>query len=960
MRLVAMAMAVPSLLLRSVRPHHSLLFCRVAGGFVAQTRTFAVKAAKKGPSRATKAAAKAAPTVAAVEAPPENEVTPIQLDAELSDSFMRYAMASILSRALPDVRDGLKPVHRRILYAIRELNLQPSTPYRKCARVVGEVLGKFHPHSDTSVYDALVRMAQDWVMSTQLVNIHGNFGSVDGDPPAAMRYTECRMSKFTWDAMMNSDDLGRVALYGNGTDEGICVDFAENFDGSEMEPLVLPARVPLLLVNGASGIAVGMATNIPPHNLGEVIDASILFARAKAAQAASGAATCEVPAAALAAVLPAPDFPTGGKIIGTAGVDSMYSTGQGRIIMRAKTHVEVVKSGRTAIIATEIPYMVNKAELLTHTADLVQSRKIEGLADLKDESGRQGMRIVYELKRDANPDVVLNSLLQSTRLQTSFPANIVAVDTPLDDEVQPDADGPAPPGMQDSLQRRPQRMSVQQILFRWVAFRFDCIRRRAAHTEARSALRLHLVEGYRVAQVNTDAVVGIIRGSASPADARVALAAAVFADDASEAPVKLSEAQADAILKLQLSRLTTLESDKLRAEQVTLEAELAGLRRLMREDSEVYSTMISELESIKKKHAGPRRTEIVQEYVEFSAQDTIENARSIVTVSRTGFMKRMAVGDFTTQGRGSRGKAGTPKNKADGVVEHVASCNDHDTLICISDDALAFGMRAFDVPMTTRTARGAALPALFAGIAEKTTLSGVFAVSAANFTESSLSIVVLTNNGAIKRTPLQAFDKINKGGLILTKLNDGDKIGWVRLCKEDDDIIVGTAFGLLLRFTCESLRVMSRTAAGPSAMTLKEGDRIVSMDIFDASKHSHVLLVTELGYGKRLAAEDVKVAKRNGRGQLCTKFKPASADRLASICCCADADEAMIITRSGVVVRQAVSTMSVHSRKTTGFLVQKIEGGSDDTVSNACLVPRDVAGNAESENGDDGDEEDEQ
>ena len=577
---------------------------------------------------------------------------PIELEAELSESFMKYAMSTILGRALPDARDGLKPVHRRILFAMRELNLTPGTPYRKCARVVGEVLGKFHPHGDNSVYDALVRMAQDFVMSARLVDGHGNFGSVDADPPAAMRYTECKLTKFAHEALLNGDDLGKAAR-GEPLAGGISVAFSDNFDASEMEPDVLPARVPVLLVNGAAGIAVGMATSIPPHNLGEVCDAALVVARA--AKRGAKASDDE-----LSVALPAPDFPTGGLIMGTTGVARAYATGQGSIVIRAKTHFEKVRSGRNAIVATELPYLVTKSELLAKTADAINARRIEGIADLRDESGREGTRVVFELKRDAQAEIVLSNLFKSTRLQTSFPANIVAVDHALND------DG-------DDV-RSPVRMTLRYALERWLGFRFDCVRLRAAHSERRAAARLHIVEGLCLATANVDAVVALIRASDAPADAKAKL----VEGGAIPAMGALSEDQAAAVLALTLSRLTTLEADKLDSERTDLEAKLEVLRKLMSEDAAVYDAVVDEVAAIKKAYPTPRRSEIVFDGdAELRDEDVIENARSAVLVAREGYVKRTSLEEFGAQSRGGRGRNALQG----GTLRHLVTCHDHDTLL---------------------------------------------------------------------------------------------------------------------------------------------------------------------------------------------------------------------------------------------------------------------------------------
>ncbi|KAJ8601537.1 hypothetical protein CTAYLR_008016 [Chrysophaeum taylorii] len=837
-------------------------------------------------------------------------VDSVSLETEMSESFMRYALSTLLGRALPDVRDGLKPVHRRILFGMRDLGLVPRSQYRKCARVVGEVLGKYHPHGDASVYEALVRMAQDFVMSERLIDGHGNFGSVDADPAAAMRYTECKLTRFAFEALLNPQDLS--------VSEELCVPLVKNFDGSESEARVLPSRVPLLLVNGASGIAVGMATNIPPHNLGEVCDATLALATARKKGE-------KLKLEKLRSFLPAPDFPTGGLIMGLDGVASAYATGQGSVVVRARTHLETTKKGRPVIVATELPYQVPKAELLAKTASLVDQKKLEGIADLRDESGRDGMRVVYELKKDANPELVRAALFQNTRLQTSFAANVVAVD----------ADG-----------RQPAKMTLERILDAWLAFRFECVRRRAERNEREKARRMHVVEGLQIARDNADALLQVLRTSQTPADAKAALTS-------KNPPLsgrRLSDAQADSVLRLQLSRLTNLEGAKLDDEHAALEAEVKSLRELLTVDAAVYDEIIREVEAVKAEFSRPRRTEIVADAILGAREeDVIENSRSAILVSRDGYIKRVPLDEFRAQARGGRGKSAAASRTR---LDHVLSCHDHDTLLCIASTGVAYGVRAFKLSASTRQAKGVPLPRVIPGIQAKPRLSGVVAVSSAPEHHKNY-LVILTRKGLIKKTPLDVFtESMSARGLIALTLNDGDAVGWVKLCGDDDTIIVASKSGQFARFSTTQLTPTSRKTRGVRAMKLKhDDDEIVAMDVCDnTDAHEHALVLTAAGYGKRLNIRDLKITKRGTMGMQISKFK-TDDDSLAGLCCCRPGDEVVISTKRGLIVRTRADTISIQGRAATGVLVQRPNSptspeqqtvNGDDKVAQVSVVPPDL------------------
>ena len=684
-------------------------------------------------------------------------VQDIELNDELRDSFMSYAMSTILGRALPDARDGLKPVHRRVLYAMHCLNLTPESGYRKCARVVGEVLGKFHPHGDMSVYDALVRMAQDFVMLHPLVAGHGNFGSVDNDPAAAMRYTEAKLSKLAYDTLLS--DIKEDT-----------VDFVANFDGNEEEPLVLPARIPMLLLNGGSGIAVGMATSIPPHNLGELADAVVAIID-----------NPNLSQDQLLKIVPAPDFPTGGKIMGLAGAKSLYETGHGSILMRANCHMEVITSGtrtRNAIIVTELPYMTNKASLLEKIADMVNDKKLDGIADLRDESDRDGIRLVIELKRDAIPALVQNNLYKKTALQVTFSGNMLA--------------------LVDSG-KQPQRLTLRQALDIFISYRFQTLRRRTKHQLKKIAARNHIVEGMILAMKRMDDIISLLRKTKESTEN-------IKARLTQSKEFGLSSEQADAILNMQLRRLTALEEDKLKEENEDLQRQIKLLTGVMQDDKKVFEIMRQETLELKAKHAQPRRSILWDEEGAISEEDLVANDRSVIVITRSGYIKRLSIEEFETQARGTKGKAGARLSADDDSVSQFFSCNDHDVILFITDKGKAYSVKAFQVPLGSRVARGVPLPQVLPinsdevvtsvipvdSFAGRNSGGGVDGAGKEEQEQEQEHLVLLTSNGFVKKTPLKAFESISARGLIIISLEEADSLRWARRCLPHEEVLIAT------------------------------------------------------------------------------------------------------------------------------------------------------------------------
>jgi DNA gyrase subunit A len=837
---------------------------------------------------------------------PQERIVPTDLRNEMSRSYLEYAMSVIVGRALPDARDGLKPVHRRILYAMHELGLTHDRPFRKCARVVGEVLGKYHPHGDTAVYDALVRMAQDFSMRSPLINGHGNFGSIDNDPPAAMRYTECRLQALTTNALLQ--DI-----------ESDTVDFTPNFDGSQQEPLVLPARIPQLLLNGSSGIAVGMATNIPPHNLGELLNGLVALIQ-----------NPEITTSELMQYIPGPDFPTGGQILGTSGIRDAYTTGRGSITMRGVATIETIEQrgrpDREAIIITELPYQTNKAAMIERIAEMVNDHKLEGIADIRDESDRDGMRIVIELRRDAYPRVVLNNLYKQTPLQANFGVNMLAL-----------VDG------------EPQILGLKQSLQVFLDFRIETIVRRTRYELRKAEERDHILQGLLIALANLDAIINLIRHAADTATARQELIESYT----------LSEAQADAILQMQLRRLTALESEKIQQEHNDLQLRIADLQDILERRERVLQIIETEVAELKATHANPRRTVIERADGELIDTDLIANEQAIILLTEQGYIKRMPVSIFEAQSRATRGKAATRMKEDDGV-QHFLTCCDHDSVLFFSDRGISYCLKAYQIPTGSRTARGTPIVQMLP-ISHEEKITSIIPVT--EFTSDEY-LVMLTQKGYIKKTELAAFSNIRANGLIAISLEDGDQLRWVRRARVEDSIMISTRQGMSIHFraTHEQLRPLGRPTRGVKSMALRSGDELISMDILPSQVVATIaegdeadleaetedleldcrnqgpwaLIITMGGLGKRVPVSQFRLQKRAGMGLRAIKFRKAG-DRLAALQIVNDTDEIIMVTSRGIIIRQAVNAISCQSRAATGVRVQRLD--EDDAIVAVALVP---------------------
>ena len=842
----------------------------------------------------------------------DERIIQTDLRNEMSRSYLEYAMSVIVGRALPDARDGLKPVHRRILYAMYELGLTSDRPYRKCARVVGEVLGKYHPHGDTAVYDALVRMAQDFSMRMPLIDGHGNFGSVDNDPPAAMRYTESRLQALTTDALL--EDI-----------EAETVDFADNFDGSQQEPTVMPARIPQLLLNGSAGIAVGMATNIPPHNLTELIDGMLALI-----------ANPEIDDQQLMAIIPGPDFPTGGQILGRRGIRETYTTGRGSVTMRGVASIETVEAkgrpDRDAVIITELPYQTNKASLIERIAELVNDKKLEGIADIRDESDRDGMRIVVELRRDAYPQVVLNNLFKLTPLQNNFSAYMLAL-----------------------VKGEPVLLTLSKMLRVFLDFRVETIERRTRYLLRKAEERDHILLGLLLALDQLDPIIALIRAASDTATARQQL----------QERHGLSEIQADAILQMQLRRLTALEADKIRLEHDDLVAKIADYKDILGRRERVLGIITDELQAIRAKYLSPRRTEILDLEGGLEDIDLIANERSVVLLTETGYLKRMPVSEFEATSRGTRGKAGT-KSQGEEAVRLFISCNDHDSLLLFSDRGVVYSVPAYRVPMCSRAAKGTPIVQLLP-IPREEQITSLLAVSA--FEEDGV-LVMLTSGGYVKRTRLSAFANIRSNGLIAISLEEGDALTWVRLALPGDSVLIGSRKGMTIHFRLNDheLRPLGRTARGVKAMNLRDGDTLVSMDVLPAeladrvegaapslddevdgdaidggggeetasSEGPWVLVASASGLGKRVPVDQFRLQRRAGMGLRAIKFR-RDGDVLVGLKVLGAGEELLLVSERGVIVRTQADAIPQQSRAATGVRLQKLDAG--DRLAEVVLVP---------------------
>ncbi|MFT8318115.1 MAG: DNA gyrase subunit A [Sporolactobacillus sp.] len=797
-------------------------------------------------------------------------IQPANISEQMRKSFLEYAMSVIVSRALPDVRDGLKPVHRRILYAMNELGITADKPHKKSARIVGDVIGKYHPHGDSAVYETMVRMAQNFSYRYELVDGHGNFGSVDGDPAAAMRYTEARMSKISMEMVR---DIRKETI-----------DFTGNYDDSEQEPVVLPARFPNLLVNGASGIAVGMATNIPPHQLGEVIDAVLALSK-----------NPDISIDELMQYIPGPDFPTGGLILGREGIKRAYRTGRGSIIVRAKVEIEEKASGKQDIVVTEIPYQVNKAKLIERIAELVKEKKLDGITDLRDESDRQGMRMVIEVRRDANANVLLNNLYKHTALQTSFGINMLAL-----------------------VDNRPRVLSLKECLHYYLKHQEEVIRRRTAFDLKKAEARAHILEGLRIALDHLDAVITLIRNSKTVDIARSGLMEN-FA---------LTEIQAQAILDMRLQRLTGLEREKIEQEYAELIQRITELKAILADEQKVLHIIRKELREVKEKYNDVRRTEITVGLDLIEDEDLIEKEDIVITVSHTGYVKRMPVNTYKNQNRGGRGIQGMGTNEDD-FVEHLFQTNTHDHVLFFTNKGRVYQLKGYEIPELGRTAKGIPIINLIQ-IEKGEYITAFFPVT--EFDDSHY-LVFLTRNGITKRSSLTDFSNIRKGGLFAITVRDEDELMAVRLTDGRQDLIVGTKKGMAIRYHETDVRAMGRTAAGVKAITLDPGDEVVGMGA--AGENRDVLIVTENGFGKRTACSEYRIQTRGGKGLKTCNITEKNGDLIAMRTVEEDED-LMIITANGVIIRMPVSGISRLGRNTMGVTLIRVD--DDDSVSTIARI----------------------
>ncbi|MGE7948664.1 DNA gyrase subunit A [Lysinibacillus sp. NPDC093688] len=797
----------------------------------------------------------------------------INITKEIETSFLDYAMSVIVSRALPDVRDGLKPVHRRILYGMQELGNTADKAYKKSARIVGDVMGKYHPHGDSSIYDAMVRMAQDFSYRYMLVDGHGNFGSVDGDGAAAMRYTESRMSRI---AMEMLRDINKDTI-----------DYTDNYDGSEKEPVVLPSRYPNLLVNGAAGIAVGMATNIPPHQLGETIDAVIALSE-------NPAITTEE----LMEIIPGPDFPTGGLILGRSGIRRAYESGRGSIIIRAKVEIEQKSNGRETILIHELPYQVNKAKLIEKIAELVRDKKIDGITNLRDESDRRGMRVVIEIRKDANANVVLNNLYKQTAMQSSFGINMLSL-----------------------VNGQPKVMGLKEMLYHYLEHQKVIIRRRTEYDLRKAEDRAHILEGLRIALDHIDEIIAIIRGSRSGDEAKPQLMERF----------NLSERQAQAILDMRLVRLSGLEREKIEAEYQELQILIAELKAILADETKIVDIIRTEILELKERFNDTRRTEITSGGLEMiEDEDLIPVENSVVTLTHNGYIKRLAANTYRSQKRGGRGVQGMGTNEDD-FVEHLMNTSTHDTILFFTSKGKVFRAKGYEIPEFGRTAKGLPIVNLL-NIEKGEKVTAMIRV--ASFEEDAYFIFT-TKTGITKRTPVSQFANIRTNGLIAISLREDDDLISVRLTDGEKQVIIGTRDGMLVRFQEDDIRSMGRTAGGVRGIKLRDGDEVVGMEIVEPGQE--ILVVTAKGYGKRTSEEEYRLQSRGGVGlktiQITDKNGPMVAVKTVD-----GSEDLMLITINGMLIRMDVNDISLIGRSTQG--VRLIRLGDEELVATVAKVEK--------------------
>ncbi len=839
------------------------------------------------------------------------ELLPISLEEEMRRAYLDYAMSVIVGRALPDVRDGLKPVHRRVLYAMHELGNDWNKPYKKSARVVGDVIGKYHPHGDAAVYDTIVRLAQDFSLRYPLIDGQGNFGSIDGDNAAAMRYTEIRMARIGHELLADIDKE--------------TVDFGPNYDNSEREPLVLPTRIPNLLINGSSGIAVGMATNIPPHNLGEVVAACLALLE-----------NPELTVEDLMRYVPAPDFPTAGLIVGLEGVREGYRTGRGRVVMRARTHVESIGKGaseRSAIVIDELPYQVNKRVLIERIAELVNEKRIEGISEIRDESDKSGIRVVIELKKGEHPEVILNHLYKHTQLQDSFGMNLVAL-----------------------VEGRPRTLNLKELIFYFLEHRREVVTRRTVFELREARARAHVLEGLAVALANVDEMIALIKASATPAAAKEALMARAWASPLVEALLArvggevarfrpeglsprfgwrdggywLSDVQADAILALRLQRLTALEQDKIVKEYEEMVARIADLLDILARRERVTAIIAAELKEIAERYADPRRTEIVSESEDIRLEDLIAPHEAVVTITHTGYVKRQPLDDYRAQRRGGRGKLAA-STKEDDFVEQLFVANTHDWLLCFSSRGRVYWLRVFELPEGARTGRGKPIVNLLPmGPGER--IQAVLPVR--EFTEDAY-VFFATAQGVVKKTPLAAFANPRKAGIVALALDDGDRLVGVALTDGAADVMLFSDAGKAVRFAESDVRPMGREARGVRGMQLEEEQRVVAMLVVESEAGS-VLTATARGYGKRTPVAEYTRHGRGTKGMIAIQTTARNGP-LVGACLVQPGDEVILLSQNGVLIRTRVDDIREMGRSTQGVTLMALDEG--DALSAVVKVP---------------------
>ncbi len=812
----------------------------------------------------------------------DGKIVPVSIREEMKRSYIDYAMSVIVGRALPDVRDGLKPVHRRILYAMSELGMTPDKPFKKCARIVGEVLGKYHPHGDSAVYEALVRMAQDFSTRYLTVDGHGNFGSVDGDGAAAMRYTEARMHKITTSMLSDID---------NET-----VDFEPNFDGSLLEPSVLPVRLPMLLLNGVSGIAVGMATNIPPHNLNEIVDGTIALID-----------NPNITIAGLMEHIKGPDFPTAATIVGLNDIKQAYETGRGSVKMSAVANFEEIAGGggrqaRTAIVVTELPYQVNKAALIEKIAELVKDQKLTGISDLRDESDRDGMRIVIELKRDAKPDVVKNNLFKYTQLATSFGVNMLAL-----------------------CGKQPRLMNLYDVLNEFVEHRVEIVTKRTIFFLKKAKIRAHILAGLLIALGSIDEVIELIKKAKTVDDARLGLMNRFGLD----------VDQSNAILEMQLRRLTGLEQDKVKAEYDELMQKIAEYESILASRQKVLNIIKEELLEDKEKYGDERKTQIVPEQGEVTIEDLTPNTPMAVFITHQGYLKRISLDTFERQNRATRGKSGI-KTKDDDDIQHFFTAMMHDKVLFFSSKGTVYSLNVYDFPEGGRAAKGLPIVNVLP-IEQDEKITAVVPVSAFS---KDLNLMMLTQKGYIKRIELDNFANVRRSGIIAIGLDDGDSLNWVKLATARDEIIIGTASGMAIRFPIEDLRPLGRSARGVTSMKLRSGDALIGCDIVPRDYDADLLVVTSDGFGKRTKLSEFRSQNRGGIGLIATKFKSTNS-KLVALTIVQDSDDIMMVTANGVVTRMNAGAITRQGRPATGVRAQNLMENDAVVSVNKILNPED-------------------